>query len=562
MKRIVSVCLPHWPIERLRRDTHRSAISWDDAHETSPMDRPPSQPFALVETGHRGVRISALDTTAQAAGIRPGDSLADARALLPSLATAPAMPSADRDGLRRLALWLGRYGVARNAYGLGVESASGHTIRCYGLWVDCAGVDHLYGGEAALLADLARRLARFGLTARLGLADTMGAAHALAWHGSHNVIAPRGQTSCAIAQLPVTALRLERGRINLLHRLGFKRIGQLADVPRQALERRFRSRAESERVLLRLDQALGICDEPRRPLLEPPLFSVRRPFADPLMTSDALHNEAHTLVADLCARLDTARRGLRAARLVLYRSDGTCAQVRLSTSSPARTPGHLMGLLVEKLGTLDLGFGVDLLVLDAIHLEPMRDHQATLMGPVAGHEATCGLLIDRLANRLGASRVTRIVPQASHWPEYTDVRRPALAWPKKAGPIARPATPRPHVLFKPPEPITVMVDAPEGAPTLFIWRHVTHTIVRAGGPERIEPEWWRELGPPRPGTRALARSRDYYALEDQAGARFWVFRAGHTDMCTDSRTVSGDVTDEGPSGRDEASAWFVHGLFG
>jgi protein ImuB len=250
--------------------------------------------------------------------------------------------------------------------------------------------------------------------------------------------------------------------------------------------------------------------------------------------------------------------GLRAARLGLYRSDGTCAQVRLATSSPTRTPAHLMGLLIEKLGTLDLGFGVDLLVLDALHLEPLRDHQATLMGPGAEHGATGGLLIDRLANRLGAARVTRIAPQASHWPEYTDTRRPALAWPMNAACIARPATPRPHVLFKPPEPITVMVDVPEGVPTRFIWRRVTHTIVRSGGPERIEPEWWREVGPPTSGTRMATRFRDYYALEDEAGARFWVFRSG----CTDGHTLNGAVPDEGSSGRDVASAWFVHGLFG
>ena len=558
MKRIVSVCLPHWPIERLRRDSPRSAPACDDACDTSRNAQDTSHPFALVETGHRGVRLSALNAAAQAAGIRAGDSLADARALLPSLATAPAMPAADREGLRRLALWLGRYGIARNAYGLGVESESGHTIRCYGLWVDCTGVDHLYGGEAALLADLARRLGDFGLTARLGLADTMGAAHAMAWYEQARIaIAPRGQARAAIAHLPVAALRLERGRINLLHRLGFKQIGSLVDVPRQALERRFRSRAEGERVLLRLDQALGTRDEPRRPLLDPPLFCVRQPFADPLMTPDALHNEVQALISALCAKLDAASMGLRAARLVLYRSDGSCAQVRLVTSSPARTPAHLMGLLVEKLATLDLGFGVDLLVFDAVRLEPLRDHQESLMRGGARHGATCGLLIDHLASRLGASRVTRIVPQVSHWPEYSETRREALTWTLKTAtlktaPVARHVTPRPHVLFTPPEQITVTVHVPQGAPARFTWRRVTHRIVRAEGPERIEPEWWRALKPcPSSGP---PRYRDYYSLEDEAGGQFWVFRAERTD--------SGDNLDEDPPARAEAPAWFVHGLFG
>ena len=40
-----------------------------------------------------------------------------------------------------------------------------------------------------------------------------------------------------------------------------------------------------------------------------------------------------------------------------------------------------------------------------------------------------------------------------------------------------------------------------------------HEVVRAEGPERIAPEWWRE--------RSTARLRDYYRIEDGQG-RLWV----------------------------------------
>jgi protein ImuB len=64
----------------------------------------------------------------------------------------------------------------------------------------------------------------------------------------------------------------------------------------------------------------------------------------------------------------------------------------------------------------------------------------------------------------------------------------------------------------------------------------------ASGPERIAAEWWR--GAAGTGERAPADLvRDYYRVEDMAGARFWLFRTGRN---------------AGSPG----TKWFVHGLFG
>ena len=158
MRRIVSVWLPLWPIERMRR--------------ARPAAVPHDAPLALVETGARGIRITAVNAHAAAEGVHAGQSLADARAGLPQLLSRPAEPRRDRVALLQLARWCGRYGPSRNADGAD------------GIWIDTTGVAHLYGGEARLLDDLCSRLARFGLTARAGLADTLGAAHALARFGA------------------------------------------------------------------------------------------------------------------------------------------------------------------------------------------------------------------------------------------------------------------------------------------------------------------------------------------------------------------------------------------
>lgn len=546
MKRIVSVYLPQWPIERIDgvKPLNGKIRRGGEPHPLPA--KPADTPFALVEAGHRGVRLSAVNSFGLASGLCAGDALADARTRVPNLVVAEAQASADREGLRRLARWLGRYGILRNAYGLAVESASGHRIRHYGLWVDISGVAHLFGGEAALVDDLEGRLSQFGLTARAGLADTFGAAHALAWHGGRYRIAATGEIIPALAPLPVSALRLDGARVHLLHRLGFKTIGALARVPRVSLERRFRSADQSLRVLLRLDQALGIKGEPRRPLGEPPVLSVRRVFAEPLISTEPLENETKALVISFCNQLDAAGLGVRSYRLSLFRCDGSVGEVYVSLSQPARTPGHVTGLLLEKLGALDLGFGVDLLLLEALATEKLKFHQSSLMqGSQPDASDLSAQLVDRLVNRLGSHRVTRLIARQSHWPECSEIRLPALAGlpalSQQPHGFLKPAgAHRPALMLASPEPITVMAEVPEGAPMQFTWRRVRYAVVRSQGPERIEAEWWKQLWP-----HAGSRARDYYYLEDKAGARFWVYREGRYDA----------EADESPP------VWFIHGVF-
>ncbi len=242
--RMVSIWMPLFPIERLKRE--RGGRLPDDL------------PFALVGNGEHGLMLTAVNRAAMHEGISPGFRLADARAIIPKLLTAPADPEADHAFLIALARFAGRYSPCLNRDG---ED---------GLWLEITGVPHLFGGEHALLADMAFRFRRFGFKARFGLADTLGGAHALArFARSSSAIVACGQIREGLASLPVEALRLEADTIRLLKRLGLKRIGDLYDLPRASLERRFHSAAETEAVLKRLDQALGRREEPRKPLLPP-----------------------------------------------------------------------------------------------------------------------------------------------------------------------------------------------------------------------------------------------------------------------------------------------------
>lgn len=510
-------------------------------------------------------------------GVRVGAGLADTRAALPALMTLPVVPDEDRSGLVSLARWCGRYGPARHVDG---ED---------GLWIDITGVAHLFAstvdrhdelGERGLLVDLVGRFSRFGLTARVGLADTLGTAHAVARFATTPaapfVIVPSQQTRPFLASLPVAALRLDTDAVRLLERLGLRRIGQLYNLPRAALERRFRmlrQRGEPKRsmvvatVLRRLDQALAETTEPRAPLMEIPDFVARLPFSDPLVTATGIETALDWLCCDLAGTLEHAGVGGRRFRLVLYRTDGTVGDIAIGTSASCRDPAHICRLLREKIADFDAGFGIDLMTLDAGEVARLGARQQGLAADPEHVHRAAERLVDRLSGRLGGSRVMRLRPHASHIPEAAQKRVPALG----SHPGQEPLTPplfdgrrrRPILLFDPPEPITVLAAVPEGAPLLITWRRVRRRIVYAEGPERIAPAWWEHITATAAPTSAAVPTRDYYVIEEATGARYWVFRAGLYAAEPDEENIEEDKETED----DEADVpstpeprWFMHGI--
>ncbi|TXM79159.1 DNA polymerase Y family protein, partial [Methylobacterium sp. WL69] len=170
MPRIVSVWLEHWPVTRLRR-----------AQSGLMPGHPDDAPLVVAAGEATGLRLTAVDARARALGLRPGEPLARARARLSTpLSVHPSDPEADAAALDRLCLWAKRY--TPNVAAFGEAEARD------GLFLDVAGSSHLFGGEAGLLADLARRLSANGVPARMALAGTPGCAFALARHGAGGLV--------------------------------------------------------------------------------------------------------------------------------------------------------------------------------------------------------------------------------------------------------------------------------------------------------------------------------------------------------------------------------------
>ncbi len=460
--------------------------------------------------------LHAVNAAAQGFGLRRGQSHADARAIVPGLVSAPAEPEEAARALHTLALWFERFSPA-----VAVDAALPGQ---QGLFLDMTGGAHLFGGEAALLDEILRRLDDAGIEACLALADTPGAAWALArWSGRRAALAPAGGSRQALADLPVEALRLEEAAVRLLARFGLQRIGDLYGLPRAGLARRFRGQ-DGLALVRRLDQALGAEAEPLAPVRPAPDYRAWQVFAEPLTEAEGVGHVLPPLVEALCAKLERDGQGARALALDAFRTDGRVARLAAGLSAPSRTPGHLLRLLKEKgLETLDLGFGADALMLTAVTAEPLAARQGELAGDPqrAGAEAALAGLIDRLQAKLGEGSVRRPQLVESHIPERSERWVPAEPQaPCEAAADA--GRPRPILLLHPPEPVQAIADLPDSAPSRFIWRRASHRVIKAEGPERLSPEWWR----PAPLSGAPFRTRDYYAVEDEAGRRFWLFRDG------------------------------------
>jgi protein ImuB len=478
------------------------------------------QPRVIVHRFGQRMTNAAACPVAAALGLEPGMAVAQARALVPGLELRDADPDADAAWLKGLALFAARRWTPRSAV-----SAP------HGLWLDLGGVSHLFGGEEAMAARILHFCARLGFFARIAVAGTAGAAHALArYGGSDLMLCPPGSEAEALAPLSLAALRIDDSILTAAHRLGLDRIGDLIAMPRGPLERRF-----GHSLLRRLDQALGHAAEAIDPVIpeEPPNAMLR--FLEPVATAEAIGEALRHLVALLVATLAEQGLAARSLRLACRRVDGEAQHVTIGTARATRDATHLFVLLQARIETIEPGFGIEAMHLVAHRYEPLGP--AALDSGFGGNPPAPDLapLIDRLASRLGTRRLFRLSAVESDVPERSLRRVAPLAetsdWP--------PDWPRPVRLLVRPEPVDKVVALlPDGAPRRFTWRGETHVVCQADGPERIYGEWWK--------THSEADAvRDYFQVEDEAGARFWIFRRGDG---VDPRT--GDLS------------WHVHGIFG
>ncbi len=442
---------------------------------------------------------------------------AKAQALFRGLMLVDAEPDVDAAALERITLWaLTQYSPI-----VAVDGTDGIVL-------DTEGADHLQGGELPMVTKISNQFLARKLTARVAIADTWGAAHACARAISREtVIVPVGKTVAAVEKLPITLLRLPEKILGDLRTLGFQTVGELANTPRAPLTLRF-----GPEIARRLDQMFGRVAEPIDPIRTPELVQVARAFAEPIGAAETIDKYVGRLVVQLIGELQKRGLGVRRADLIVEKVDGSRQAIRAGTAKPARDVAWLTKLFRDRTEKIEPGFGIEKLTLVAVMAEPLEDMQR-VSSLVEDEVRDVTPLIDIYGNR--GQRVYRLAPVASDVPERSVQRIAAASGPLEvawAGHWRRPVR-----LLPRPELITAIALMPDHPPASITWRGRRRKVKRADGPERIFGEWWQR-------DAEMEAVRDYFVIEDEAGERLWVFRAG-----------------DGVDPETGDHRWFIHGIF-
>ncbi len=477
MARILSIWLPQLPLDRLiRRNDPRIG-----------------GPFAVVREIKNAARLSHLNSQALKAGLAPGMSIPDARAICPDLLTDPEDPLRDAALLRALWRWAD---ILSPRIALDAPD---------GLLLDIKGCAHLFGGEQNMANHALGRLADMQISARIGIADTKGGARALARYGDKEICAaPPGQMHDALKHLPIAALDLEASIVAELAISGLKTIGQLYEIRNGELARRF-----GLALTQALDTSTGHAPDPITPAAADPVYAARMSLPDPIGYLSDIEGVLERLATSICERLQREQKGARRFRLIVRCVDTGDHTLSVGFAKPCFEVGPILQQFARPLSALKMEFGADWFRLLAEITEPVRIRQSQF-GETRETEEQLARTMATLGNRIGFDHIRRFAPYDSHLPEHAFLQTLAHG-PEQPERWQAAARARPIRLYQPPEYLRIL--EPGRPPKKFEWRGASYDNKRSQGPERLTSEWWRA----RP-----EHVRDYWQMQTTSGLRLWL----------------------------------------
>jgi len=451
---------------------------------------------AIIQEAGNPPRVLSRNLAAARLGIQPGMSLSAAHALCAKLQARPRDPAREARSLAGVAAWATQFSPT-------VSLASTDEVL-----LEISGCLRLFGGARALAGRIRAGLAELGYHATVTLAPTPTAALLLARHGVDTSVKDRHEVRRALAPLPLALLGQPPQIVALHGTMGVKTFKDWWTLPRDGLARRF-----GQGMLDEIDRALGLLPDPRLPFTPPQRYSTSLDLPVPVLETEPLLFAAKRLVLELSGHLAMRQIGVTRLRLELAHARHASTPVALALSVASRDAAHLMALLREKLGTIDLPEAVESLMLVAAEVRPLGSHNQALFADGRPSREERWRIVEHLRARLGV--------QAVHGIEAFPDHRPERAWRRMLPGHANDGScelHRPLWLLAQPRRLQAMggLVALDHPPTLL------------DGPERVESGWWDDFDV----------KRDYFVARDSSGAKFWLYR-------------------ERGGGPD----WFVHGIF-
>ena len=433
---------------------------------------PDAGPVAVHDQLRGQARIVQASRAARHGGVRPGQSLAHALAILPQLQSRRRDQRAEAAALECMAL---------SAYS---ESHQVVLAPPATVVLEVGGSRRLRGGIAPLLERLVARLEQQGFNTRTGVAPNAAAARLLARLG-RQARTPKALKQTLI-ELPLERLELPPERLQAFTGCGLASVGELLERPAAERARRF-----GKAVNDYLEQILGQRDTPLANWQPPEHFSLRLELPTATTSSEALIFVFRRALAQLEQWLAVRDRALTRLRFRLeHENDAGPIHDSVALARPGFDAERLLELVRLKLDRMRLTAAVAAVALAADSTTEHRPPQADLF---SGHNRSDAwpALLDRLSARLGDDGLASLAPHPDH--------RPEKAWTWVAPGTTRPgreARPRPSWLLPHPRPCQ------------------RARLQLEDGPERIETGWWD----------GQDCRRDYWTARDPEGRKLWVFR--------------------------------------
>ncbi len=504
-------------------------------------------PIGLLEAQ----RITSVNATALALGVKPGLKRATALALAPRLVLGQADARRDTQALQGVA-----HAALEFTPGVAIQPAATDAVAPDTVVLDVERCLRYFGGIETLMRRLHTAVGGLGHRFHSVAAPTAQGAAMLARVYERLYCQDFGSLHAALDAAPVWLLGPGREHWEALQGMGLRTLADLRRLPRAGIARRF-----GAALLTELDRARGEQPDPREPIVLPAQFNSRLElFARADTTEQVLHGAAVLLVR-LTAWLAAQHAQVRRFTLLMHHesrrrgSSPVATPLTIALAEPSRDPAHLKVLLRERLGRLELAAPTLELQLQADEIT-QREPPNNELFPLPGGEVE-GLtrLVERLQARLGHEKVQRLMLVDDHRPERASpslaIQAGVVPWGRvgAVGSVGRPnpkpqlprgarstaapggslgrvvgsMAPRPVWLLQTPESLPERQSRPwlEGKPLQLV-----------SGPERIESGWWD----------ADLAGRDYFIAQAGDGALVWIYR---------NRLAS-----------DHDAGWFLHGRFG
>ncbi len=449
----------------------------------------------------------AISRLAASEGVRIGMRSASVQAIAPAVLLQPRDRQREAEALDAAALALMQYSPE-------IAAAGEHA-----LILDVTASLSLFGGQRRLWRRVRDSVHALGFSPRLGMAPTAQGAWLFAQARSHRRRALKMATlQRRLDALSFTVLSEAARHADWLDGIGCRTLADVRRLPRTGLKRRTQGA-----LLDALDRAYGEAPELFDWLQAPESFSTAVELPYRVEQAPMLLFAAQRLLVAMTGWLVARQQAVSRFTLWLDHERGrhrmAPTPLEIMLSEPAWEQAHLLRLVKERLGRLQLVAPVIALRLEAAALSPWAPLSGQLFPEPGGRPEDERRLLELLAARLGSDAIQLPAPCADYRPELANQWQ-AVGEASITDETCMPTAARPFWLLEQPLPLAMRGHHPfYGSPLRLL-----------SGPERIEAGWWD-------GALAL---RDYFVAQGEEGARYWIYRE-----------------------RDAGSArWFLHGLFG